>query len=44
MINFGCSMFSMESQKQIIDFNLDPIGDKGSTHKGTLVTFTQRKF
>lgn len=32
----------MGSQKQITNFHIDPIGDKGSTHKGTLVTIVQK--
>lgn len=32
----------MVTQKQIANVNIDPIGDKGSTHKGTLVTTIQK--
>lgn len=32
----------MGSQKRITNCNIDPVGDKGPTHKGTLVTTIQK--
>lgn len=38
----GLVGFEMGSQKQITNCNINPVGDKGSTHNGTLVTTIQK--